>query len=80
LRLRELEALKELAKQANARIHIGFDKHNHPSPALIQKWREVPPLRSIRSKKAGVGKHPEVFDHAGLLINRSPGTAGVPFI
>lgn len=27
LRLRELEALKELAKSANARIYIGFDKH-----------------------------------------------------
>jgi regulator of protease activity HflC (stomatin/prohibitin superfamily) len=27
LRLRELEALKELARSANARIYIGFDKH-----------------------------------------------------
>src|SRR5260370_23257026 len=27
LRLRELETLKELAKQANARIYIGFNKH-----------------------------------------------------
>jgi len=27
LRLRELEALQELAKNANARIYIGFDKH-----------------------------------------------------
>ncbi len=27
LRLRELETLKELAKSANARIYIGFDKH-----------------------------------------------------
>jgi regulator of protease activity HflC (stomatin/prohibitin superfamily) len=27
LRLRELEALRELAKSANARIYIGFDKH-----------------------------------------------------
>ena len=27
LRLRELETLQELAKQANARIYIGFDKH-----------------------------------------------------
>lgn len=31
LRLRELEALKELAKSANARIYIGFDKHQAPS-------------------------------------------------
>jgi hypothetical protein len=31
-------------------------------------------------KKAGVVEHPEVFDHAGLLINGPPGKAGVPFI
>jgi regulator of protease activity HflC (stomatin/prohibitin superfamily) len=30
LRLRELETLSELAKQANARIYIGFDKHSRP--------------------------------------------------
>jgi regulator of protease activity HflC (stomatin/prohibitin superfamily) len=30
LRLRELEALKELGHSANARIYIGFDKHNVP--------------------------------------------------
>jgi regulator of protease activity HflC (stomatin/prohibitin superfamily) len=28
LRLRELETMKELARNANARIYIGFDKHN----------------------------------------------------
>jgi regulator of protease activity HflC (stomatin/prohibitin superfamily) len=28
LRLRELETLNEMAKQANARIYIGFDKHS----------------------------------------------------
>ncbi len=27
LRLRELETLRELARVANARIYIGFDKH-----------------------------------------------------
>ena len=27
LRLRELETLRELARNANARIYIGFDKH-----------------------------------------------------
>jgi len=31
LRLRELETLKELARQANARIYIGFDKHTRPT-------------------------------------------------
>jgi regulator of protease activity HflC (stomatin/prohibitin superfamily) len=30
LRLRELEALRELARLANARIYIGFDKHVRP--------------------------------------------------
>jgi regulator of protease activity HflC (stomatin/prohibitin superfamily) len=30
LRLRELEALRELARLANARIYIGFDKHAQP--------------------------------------------------
>jgi len=31
LRLRELETLSELAKQANARIYIGFSKHSRPT-------------------------------------------------
>jgi regulator of protease activity HflC (stomatin/prohibitin superfamily) len=31
LRLRELQALSETAKNANARIFIGFDKHSEPS-------------------------------------------------
>jgi len=30
LRLRELEALKDLAKASNARIYIGFDKYGLP--------------------------------------------------
>jgi regulator of protease activity HflC (stomatin/prohibitin superfamily) len=32
LRLRELEAMKELARSANARIYIGFRKHAAPPP------------------------------------------------
>ena len=32
LRLRELDTLRELARTANARIYIGFDKHVQPSP------------------------------------------------
>jgi len=27
-----------------------------------------------------VVENPEVFDHVGLLVNESPGTAGLPFI
>jgi hypothetical protein len=30
-------------------------------------------------KKAGVVEHPEVFDHAGILVNGPPGPAGLPF-
>ena len=33
LRLRELDTLRELARTANARIYIGFDKHMQPSNA-----------------------------------------------
>jgi hypothetical protein len=30
-------------------------------------------------KKAGVAEHPEVFDHAGILVNGPPGMAGLSF-
>jgi hypothetical protein len=30
-------------------------------------------------KKAGVVEHLGVFNHAGLLVNEPPGTAGLPF-
>ena len=36
--------------------------------------------RRRRQKKADVGDHPEVFGHVGLLVDRPPGTAGLPFI
>jgi hypothetical protein len=32
-----------------------------------------------KRKKADVVEHPQVFDHVGLLFNRPPGTAGLPF-
>jgi hypothetical protein len=38
--------------------------------------RSAPPL----AKKADVVEYPEVFDHVGLLVNGSPGLAGLPFI
>ena len=31
-------------------------------------------------KKADVVKHPEAFDHVGLLFTEPPGVAGLPFI
>ena len=37
LRLRELEALAELARSANARIYIGFDKHVPPDGPRAQE-------------------------------------------
>lgn len=33
LRLRELETLSELARNANARLYVGFDKHATPEVA-----------------------------------------------
>jgi len=36
--------------------------------------------RRRNRKKAGVVEYPEVFDHAGLLVNEPPGAAGLPFI
>jgi hypothetical protein len=34
----------------------------------------------ISKKKADVVKHSKVFDHVGILVNGSLGTAGAPFI
>jgi hypothetical protein len=36
--------------------------------------------RHRKRKKADVVEHPEVIDHVGLLVDRSPGVAGLPFI
>ena len=35
---------------------------------------------SKTEKKADVVKHPEAFDHVGLLCNEPPGQAGLLFI
>ena len=35
---------------------------------------------SPRTKKADVVQHPKAFDHVGLLFNKPPGGAEVPFI
>jgi hypothetical protein len=41
----------------------------------------LPPSRATASeKKADEVKHPEVFDHVGLLVNKPPGSAGLLFI
>jgi hypothetical protein len=38
------------------------------------------PHAASEAKKAGVAEHLQAFDHAGLLVNEPPGTAGLPFI
>ena len=35
--------------------------------------------RWLPAKKADVAEYPAVFDHVGLLVNKPPGTAGLPF-
>jgi hypothetical protein len=32
------------------------------------------------NKKADAAEHPEAFDHVGLLVNKPPGPAGLPFV
>ena len=48
----------------------------HPGSSLV--GTTVAPHR--KRKKAGVVEDLEVFDHAGLLVNEPPGTAGLPLI
>jgi hypothetical protein len=35
---------------------------------------------SPRTKKADAVERPKAFDHVGLLFNKPPGRAGLPFI
>jgi len=37
-------------------------------------------LRASTNKKADVADHCEVFGHVGLLVDKPPGQAGLPFI
>jgi hypothetical protein len=34
----------------------------------------------IKTKKADVAEHPEVFDHVGLLVNEPTSYAGMLFV
>ena len=36
--------------------------------------------RATQRKKTDVAKHPEAFNHVGLLFDEPPGTSGLPFI
>jgi hypothetical protein len=56
------------------------------SPALshlsTSSWRSLvvaTVFPTASEKKADVVECPEAFDHVGLLVNWSPGTAGLPF-
>jgi hypothetical protein len=51
----------------------GLDESLIPSLPVLRK---TPP----EAKKTDVAEHLWVFDHVGLLVNGSPGTAGLPFI
>jgi hypothetical protein len=65
----ERAACKEPAKNGQQEVHVevlvGWPKDVCPDPR-----------RSI--KKADVVERPGVFDHVGLLVNGSPGPAGLP--
>jgi hypothetical protein len=37
-------------------------------------------LRATENKKAEVADRPEAFDHIGILVDRPPGTAELPFV
>jgi len=54
------------------------------SVELFRSRRKGPWCRdcheSAQLKIADVMEHPGVFNHAGLLVNGPPGTAGLPFI
>ncbi len=36
-------------------------------------------LARYRAKKNDVVEYPEAFDHVGILVTGSPGSAGLPF-
>ena len=51
----------------------------------LRRFHPVPPWRASlrrhnRQKKADVVEYPEEFDHVGLLVNRPPELAGLPFL
>jgi len=43
-------------------------------PLLVAK------ISRRRKQKADVTEHPEGYGHVGLLVNKPPGAAGMPFI
>ena len=40
----------------------------------------VATANATKRKKTDVAKHPEAFNHVGLLVNEPPDTAGLPFL
>jgi hypothetical protein len=44
---------------------------------MTEPWSSSP---ALRERKPAWSNPLQVFDHAGLLVNGPPGTAGLPFV
>jgi hypothetical protein len=51
-----------------------------PTRTVTQDSSAAARAKSKTIKKADVTEHPQVFDHAGLLVIGPPGMAGLPAI
>jgi hypothetical protein len=58
---------------------VVHDKSPFLRLASVRPW-SLRLSRSAGNKKADVAEHPQAFDHVGLLFNKPPGSAEVPFI
>jgi hypothetical protein len=63
-------------------VEQGFNPAIHDKSPFLNLGRSsvVAGSHNAENKKADVAEHPKVFDHAGLLSNEPPGTAGLLFI
>jgi hypothetical protein len=75
---REVEAHAYLLKScAAAKRHNGGGENHFDSLKTGVGYKR---LLSPKTKKADVAEHPKVFDHVGLLFNKSPGKAELLFV
>ena len=51
-----------------------------PAPGSARRCSRPRLASGMERKKTGVAECPEAFDHAGLLVDGPPGTAGLPFL
>ena len=61
-------AVMLLARREKSEENL-FDEPATDSSCCAIEWDPVP----YRKRKNRRGKHPEVFDHVGLLVNKTPG-------